>query len=91
MPIKDRPARPHDDEEQLQRLGYAQVLLRDLGGFGNFALTCCEGRWACASGTRCRQYCPDCAARTAWAESSWTPTMNEEKRSSVVSPALNRA
>lgn len=27
------------DEEQLRRLGYAQVLLRDMGGFGSFALS----------------------------------------------------
>src|SRR5215208_4060159 len=27
------------DAEQLQRLGYAQQLLRDMGGFSNFALS----------------------------------------------------
>lgn len=27
------------DEEQLRRLGYAQQLFRDMGGFSNFALS----------------------------------------------------
>jgi amino acid transporter len=27
------------DAEQLQRMGYAQQLLRDMGGFANFALS----------------------------------------------------
>jgi amino acid transporter len=31
--------RMNSDDEQLQRLGYAQQLLRDMGGFGSFALS----------------------------------------------------
>src|SRR2546422_4471299 len=33
-------ARPHDDDESiLHRLGYAQVLYREMGGFSNFAIS----------------------------------------------------
>src|SRR6266513_1346356 len=30
---------PDRDEEQLRQLGYAQQLLRDMGGFANFAIS----------------------------------------------------
>jgi amino acid transporter len=34
------PPRPHDDDESiLHRLGYAQVLYREMGGFSNFAIS----------------------------------------------------
>ncbi|MFZ5468826.1 MAG: amino acid permease [Myxococcota bacterium] len=35
----DRDTQRRKDEEQLQRLGYAQQLLREMGGFSNFALS----------------------------------------------------
>jgi amino acid transporter len=30
---------PHEDERQLHKLGYAQVLFREMGGFSNFAIS----------------------------------------------------
>src|SRR2546429_1192984 len=30
---------PHEDERQLHKLGYAQVLYREMGGFSNFAIS----------------------------------------------------
>src|SRR6266542_6614262 len=30
---------PHEDERTLHRLGYAQVLFREMGGFSNFAIS----------------------------------------------------
>lgn len=38
MSTTDKPAH-HDDERLLHKLGYAQVLFREMGGFSNFAIS----------------------------------------------------
>jgi amino acid transporter len=37
--VTERPTQRDLDADQLRRFGYAQQLLRDMGGFGNFALS----------------------------------------------------
>src|SRR5688572_11687640 len=37
--MAEREDRIRDDVEHLRRLGYAQSLLRDMGGFSNFAIS----------------------------------------------------
>src|SRR3954451_14471943 len=37
--MSERSSQHHRDVEQLRRFGYPQQLLREMGGFGNFALS----------------------------------------------------
>src|SRR5689334_4356803 len=39
FPVSQSPGQVEQDAEQLRRFGYAQQLLREMGGFANFALS----------------------------------------------------